>query len=126
MSSAGGPDGKPAIHSLGSKCLHVRVYEEASLDLIIFLFPSPLNILLGLNKKKDKVIEEPTGDVYNPRLQQAYEEYLVLFREEYGEDTDRLRGTRPSSPVTVIEDLLRRCAEEEAMNKALEKKLEEV
>ncbi|GAA0165834.1 hypothetical protein LIER_21132 [Lithospermum erythrorhizon] len=88
MSSVGDPNGKPAVYSLGNKSLYERVYEEGKR---IGKRPSLLNILIGLNKKKDKAIEEPTGEVYNSRLEQAYQKYLALFREQYGEDADPLQ-----------------------------------
>ncbi|GAA0163061.1 hypothetical protein LIER_39518 [Lithospermum erythrorhizon] len=53
---------------------------------------SALNILLGLNKKKDKTTDEPEGEFYNANLEKAYEEYLILLREQYDEDLDPLQA----------------------------------
>ncbi|GAA0183297.1 hypothetical protein LIER_30732 [Lithospermum erythrorhizon] len=71
MSSMGGPDGKCAVHSLGSNNCKRRTAKT----------PSALNILLVLNKKKDKTTDKPTWEFYNLKLEKAYEEHLILFRE---------------------------------------------
>ncbi|GAA0161554.1 hypothetical protein LIER_17838 [Lithospermum erythrorhizon] len=88
MSSVGGPDGKCAVHSLGSKGLAQRIQEERMTRKT----PSVLNILLGLNKKKDKTTDKPIGEFNNPKLGKAYEEYRILYREQYGEDADPLQA----------------------------------
>ncbi|GAA0165425.1 hypothetical protein LIER_20832 [Lithospermum erythrorhizon] len=59
MIPVGGPDGKPAIHSIGSKGLHERVRDETNRT---GKRSSPLNLRISLNKKKDKTIDEQTGD----------------------------------------------------------------
>ncbi|GAA0172017.1 hypothetical protein LIER_25927 [Lithospermum erythrorhizon] len=93
MTPVGGPDGKLVVYSLGSKSLHEWMHDELSLDLIVQRTGkhlSPLNIYIGLNKKKYKATDEPTGNFYNPRLEQAY--YDCLFLEQYGENADLLQA----------------------------------
>ncbi|GAA0162073.1 hypothetical protein LIER_18250 [Lithospermum erythrorhizon] len=75
MISVGGLDGKCAVHALGSKGLHERIQEDEKRSRKT---PSAVNILLGLNKKKEKTTDESTGDVYNPKLEKVY----VLASEE--------------------------------------------
>ncbi|GAA0173725.1 hypothetical protein LIER_27283 [Lithospermum erythrorhizon] len=89
MTYVGGQDGNPRIHALGSKGIHEWMYKE---EKRTGKTPSELNILLDRNKKKHNATEEPTGDIYNPKLEKAYGKYLALFYEQYGEDADPLQA----------------------------------
>ncbi|GAA0186992.1 hypothetical protein LIER_34280 [Lithospermum erythrorhizon] len=76
-----------ASHPLGSKSMLTRLREE---EKRTGKKASPLGLLMELNKKKDKETGEVTGEVYDQKWVDAYEQYKPRFHEMFREDTDPL------------------------------------
>ncbi|GAA0171746.1 hypothetical protein LIER_25710 [Lithospermum erythrorhizon] len=137
----GGPDGKLALHSMRSKGLHERVHDETNRN---GNRPSPLNIRISLNKKKDYggLLQPETGSGLYP-LRAPWDTTLWMQTQPvraglgkgrmlgagYTSATEPLMHVGPSqaapAPAAVMEDMRHMLAESEAMNKVLEQKYEE-